>query len=140
MCLCCSIVVFYKSKKIVKLLYVLVWYGPHKSMCNRSKHFEEVVVLVGKGSLDCLAMRHNWQKKGCLVEKCSGIEIKPFIFTERTWPSLEVWADTLFLSSTIRSFSLGGKQESWAKVFSSLATTDEISFTSKWREHEWKWH
>lgn len=43
--------------------------------------------LGGNGNLDCLAIGHIGQKKGCFGEKFTGIKDMPFIFTKGTWPS-----------------------------------------------------
>lgn len=57
-------------------------------MCIRSKQWGEVVILLGKGSLDCLAIGQIGQKKGYFGENVTGMEVNFFIFTKGTWPNL----------------------------------------------------
>ena len=58
------------------------------STCNSSKMPVVVCVFGGKGNLDCLAMGHIGQKKGCHDENFAGMEDIFFIFTKGTCPSL----------------------------------------------------
>lgn len=54
------------------------------STCNSSKMPVVVCVFGGKGNLDCLAMGHIGQKKGCHDENFAGMEDIFFIFTKGT--------------------------------------------------------